>query len=343
MRNLTLALLALLAACGGRAASDYSAQAPGVNVATAALQGGSPQMALDVASRILAAEPRNEAALVVQGDALTSLGRFDEARASYAAALERNPGSVGAKIGLGRLQLGRDPAAAEALFMEALQGDARNTIALNDLGIARDLQGRHADAQAAYREALGINPDHSATSVNLALSLAMAGSARDGVRILRPLASTPNASRKLRHDLAAVLTMAGDRDEAARIMSSDLSAEDVRRALDDYAAARSGAPTASLPGPAPNMAAAQTVKASGDVSVQLVTAPSEDAAQNEWRRLQERMPTLLGSRVPSFFRTERDGHTYWRVRTGGFADNQVAEAFCREVRDAGGPCVLGGG
>ena len=37
-------------------------------------------------------------------------------------------------------------------------------VALNDLGIARDLQGRHTDAQTAYREALGVNPDMAARS-----------------------------------------------------------------------------------------------------------------------------------------------------------------------------------
>ena len=48
-------------------------------------------------------------------------------------------------------------------------------MALNDLGIARDLQGRHTDAQMAYRQALGISPEMSAAQVNLALSLAMGG------------------------------------------------------------------------------------------------------------------------------------------------------------------------
>ena len=48
-------------------------------------------------------------------------------------------------------------------------------MALNDLGIARDLQGRHTDAQTAYRSALGVDPDMRAAQVNLALSLAMSG------------------------------------------------------------------------------------------------------------------------------------------------------------------------
>lgn len=248
MRGGPLVLFLLLAACG-HTASDLSALQPGVDVAAAALRGGSPQTALQLAGSVLARSPGNEAALVVQGDALTELGRLDEARQSYSQALQSNPASVGAEVGLGRIRLTNDPAAAEALFLEALQHDPRNTTALNDLGVARDLQGHHADAQKAYRQALGIDPQDTAAQVNLALSMAMSGAADDAVRMLRPMASDPAASRKLRHDLAAALAMAGERDEAARILSKDLSPEEVRQALDDYAAARSGAAGTSLATP----------------------------------------------------------------------------------------------
>jgi Flp pilus assembly protein TadD len=239
MRAGPLLLVLLLAACG-HTQSDVSGLTPGIDVAQAALRGGSPQTALQLAGNVLARDPVNEAALVIQGDALTDLGRVDEARASYNLALKSNGASVGADVGLGRLSLGNDPAGASVLFLQALTHDPRNTTALNDLGVARDLMGDHAGAQTAYRQALGIDPQDSAAQVNLALSMAMSGSADDAVRILRPMASDPGASNKLRHDLAAALTMAGDRDEAARILSKDLTPEQVRQALDDYAAARSG-------------------------------------------------------------------------------------------------------
>jgi Flp pilus assembly protein TadD len=195
---------------------------------------------LQIASGILTRDPGNEAALVVQGDAFTTIGQYDQAELSYTRALQRDPASIGAKTGLGRIRLTRDPAGAETLFLDVLTHDPRNTTALNDLGVARDLQGNHAGAQAAYRQALGIDPQLTAAQVNLALSMAMTGNAADAVQILRPMASNPGASPKLRHDLAAALTMAGKRDEAAHILGADLSPDDVRQALDAYAAARSG-------------------------------------------------------------------------------------------------------
>jgi Flp pilus assembly protein TadD len=349
MRGGAFVLLLLLAACG-HTASTLSAQQPGVAVAQAALRGGSPQTALQVVAGVLQSDPGNEAALVLQGDALTELGQLEQARISYAQALRRNPQSVGALIGLARLHLTDDPAAAEAEFLKALQYDPRDTTAWTDLGVARDLRGHHDQAQDAYRHALGIDPEDNAAQVNLALSMAMSGSADAGVRMLRPLAEGPGASRKLRHDLAAALTMAGDRDEAARILSADLSPAQVRQALEAYAAARNGG--TSLAASAPSGAAATAPAADGalaargapvaGVQVQFAAVGSEAEAQATWHSLQERMPQLLAGRQPMFTRIERDGHVFWRVRTGGFASGSLADGFCQQVRHAGAACAVAG-
>jgi len=173
----------------------------------------------------------------------------------------RDPASVSAQIGLGRIRLASDPVAAEAAFLGALSQDPRNGVALNDLGIARDLQGRHTDAQTAYRSALGVDPDMRAAQVNLALSLAMSGQSRDAVQLLRPLASKPDASPQVRHDMAAVLAMSGSRTEAEQILSKDLPPEQVKQAMDAFdsaAAAKSNAAAgllATTPAAAPQSVA----------------------------------------------------------------------------------------
>lgn len=348
MRGAGLGLLLLLAACSGGAGGPAAGQ-PGVDVARAALRGGSPQIALQVTQGLLAKHPNDAAALLVQGDALTVLGRYDDAAVDYTAVLKQDPTSVEGHIGLGRLRLATDPAQAEALFLEALQVDPRNTTALNDLGIARDLQGHHAGAQKAYSKALGIDPELHAAQVNLALSLAMSGDSGRAVRLLQPLASEPGASRKLRHDLAAVLAMGGNRKAAARILSADLSPAEIQRALADYVAARSGGP---LPPPATGrgqvapatQAAAPAIPPashmSGAAQVQFTAAPSEAAAQAAWQSLNARMPDLLAGRAPMIIKVVEDNQTFWRLRTGGFAGAPEAEAFCARVRAAGSPCMV---
>ena len=83
-------------------------------------------------------------------------------------------------------------------------------------------------------EALGINPDMAAAQVNLALSFAMSGQGASAIRLIQPLASSPNASMKVRHDYAAVLAMSGRREEAERILSVDLSPAEVRQVMAEF-------------------------------------------------------------------------------------------------------------
>ena len=156
MKIRILALVLGLAGCADTGSSNLTFGTPGLSVADAALRGGSPQVALQVTVGILARSPDNVEALAVRGDALTMLGQYDDASASFSRALQQDRSSLRAKTGLGRLRLATNPAEAEILFLEVLQSNPRDTTALNNLGIARDLQGRHQDAQLVYRQALGL-------------------------------------------------------------------------------------------------------------------------------------------------------------------------------------------
>jgi hypothetical protein len=74
--------------------------------------------------------------------------------------------------------------------------------------------------------------------------------------------------------------------------------------------------------------------------VQLAALTTEDAARAEWQHLEKRMPDLMGGRRPSFSRFEHDGHTFWRLRTAGFADATQARTFCERVHAKGGACSV---
>lgn len=74
--------------------------------------------------------------------------------------------------------------------------------------------------------------------------------------------------------------------------------------------------------------------------VQLGALSSEQAAHEEWGLLAKRLPRLLLGRQPSVSRVERDGRTYWRLRTGGFADTAQATTFCLRMRAKGASCSV---
>jgi Flp pilus assembly protein TadD len=232
MRRIALLCLLLPAACGSHT-SGSEGQA-GDNVARAAISAGSPEIALNVSNAILARKPDDVPALLSKGDALSLLQRYGEAEAAYTAALGADHNSIEAQIGLGRLSLRSNAPRAQSLFVSALQHDPSNKVALNDLGIAYDLQGDHLRAQESYRHALGSDPSMHAAEVNLALSMALNGHASDAVRILKPLASNPEAPRRLRYDLAVALAVSGDKAEAAKILSVDMTPEQIERTLLAY-------------------------------------------------------------------------------------------------------------
>jgi Flp pilus assembly protein TadD len=181
---------------------------------------------------VLRDSPNNIRALEIKGDALTLLGDYDQAGQIFQALLAKDPNSARAGIGLGRVKLAKDPAAAEELFQRVLQHDPKNITALNNLGIARDLQGRHTLAQPAYREALAINPDLESAQVNLALSMAMSGQGPAAIKLLQAKATQPGAPSKVKHDYAVVLAMAGDRGRAERVLSDDMPPDQAHQLLD---------------------------------------------------------------------------------------------------------------
>jgi Flp pilus assembly protein TadD len=231
-------LLLALTSCGGRETSfnepppprlaDWK---PSLHLADTSLAGGLPGMALEVTDELLADNPRDVDALTRRAAALMQLGRRREAEVSYRRALAVNGDEPAALLGLGRLRLADDPAAAEALFAQAATHDPHDSAALNDLGVSRDLQGHHAAAQLAYRQALAAEPTSAAAQANLGLSVALSGDPAAAERLLRPLAAEPGATPTIRHDLAMALALGGKAREAASLLARDLPPEEVRSTL----------------------------------------------------------------------------------------------------------------
>ncbi len=100
------------------------------------------------------------------------------------------------------------------------------------------------------------------------------------------------------------------------------------------------AETARAPQAAPQAAAPTPDAGTGRVSVQLAALGSEAAATTEWHRLRRRLPGLLADRTPEITRFAHDGHVFWRLRTGGFADIAAATEFCARAKAAGAACAI---
>lgn len=99
-------------------------------------------------------------------------------------------------------------------------------------------------------------------------------------------------------------------------------------------------PVAAKPVPAQDKHVAAAAPAGKDMLVQLAAVRTEADAKSEWERLTKRMPDLFGQRHPAISKTDHDGRTLWRVRTGGFADLTQAKDFCERVRAKGTGCTV---
>ena len=211
LQALTVAVSTLaLTACGTFQQADTPHAQVTLRVADAAMASGAPDMALRVAQLVLDRQPNNVEAIVAKGNALYAMGVPDQARETYRTAVALDANNVAAQIGLGRTLVRSDPHGAETHFLAALARQPDSVVALNNLGISRDLQGHHAEAQQAYRQALAIAPEMADVKTNLGLSLALAGQGNQAVQVLQPIGTASDATALKRADLAVAVAQAGN-------------------------------------------------------------------------------------------------------------------------------------
>jgi tetratricopeptide (TPR) repeat protein len=112
-------------------------------------------------------------------------GRPKEAEAAYAAAIEKNPKHVDARINLGRLVHAADRLReAESLYRRALEQEPDNALAAFNLGVVLEDQGEEPAAVDAYRRAIEIDDDHADAHFNLSRLLEQSGDRQAALRHL---------------------------------------------------------------------------------------------------------------------------------------------------------------
>jgi Flp pilus assembly protein TadD len=233
MRHLAFVPFIFLVVTGCATGSDpgSAAGANALNVADAAISDGNPSMALSVSKSVLQENPRNVQALIHEGNAYYALQRCADAIAAFQLALKLDPASSAAETGTGRCLLKTDAIGAEAALFRAVQDDPSNDAAWDDLGVARDLEGKFAAAIPAFQQALLTDPGSIPAEVNLGLSLALAGNSKAALQYLGPLAAGPNATARIRENYAAALVSSGRDKEAQQVLSLDLPAAQIDQAM----------------------------------------------------------------------------------------------------------------
>jgi adenylate cyclase len=116
----------------------------------------------------------------------------EEARRLFERALEIDPGSIDAKIGLAELlvttikvgwsnSVQQDQARAEQLLVEVLERDAFSVSAHDQLGELRRFQNRLAEAQIEFETAIALDPNNLGAFFHLGMNLMFLGRPQEGI------------------------------------------------------------------------------------------------------------------------------------------------------------------
>ena len=207
-----------------RLAGALGACACALVAAPAAAQGSyspydeSPAAALARYVRTLASHPTDFQSLIGAGKAALELGDAQAAAGFFARADEANPRSPLPQAGMGAVSVANGaPQTALPYFQRAQQLGAPLASYACDRGLAYDLLGQQANAQADYRVALG-SRDGDEARRRLALSLAISGDRNAALQTLAPLAARGDAG--VPRVRAFVLALTGDSNAAMNAINA---------------------------------------------------------------------------------------------------------------------------
>jgi Flp pilus assembly protein TadD len=171
-----------------------------------------PSAALARYVRAIADNPKDFDALIGAGRAAIALGDAHAAGGFFARADEVNPRSALPQAGMGAVAcLNGEPHAALPYFARAQQLGAPVSSFALDRGLAYDLLGRQAEAQADYRIAM-TGRDSQEARRRLALSLAISGNRAEALQLLGPLMAQGDAAAA--RTRAFVMALTGDANGA---------------------------------------------------------------------------------------------------------------------------------
>ena len=172
----------------------------------------SPSAALARYVRTLASDPTDFQSLIGAGKAALELGDAQAAGGFFARADDANPRSPLPQAGMGAVSVANgDPQAALPYFQRAQQLGAPVSSFACDRGLAYDLLGQQAKAQADYRLALS-GRDGDEARRRLALSLAISGDRNGALALLAPLAAKGDAG--VPRVRAFIFALTGDSNSA---------------------------------------------------------------------------------------------------------------------------------
>ena len=188
--------------------------------------------ATDASGRAFAKDPRNPDKAVAYARNLKAMGEKRQALAVLQQAGNFNAGHRALNSEYGRLALDLDQVSVAQRLLEAADDPTNpDWRVISARGTVLAKQGSYRDAIPLYERALALAPDQSSILNNLALARAMEGHADQAEPLLKRAAAANGKDPRVSQNLALVLGLQGKYDEAkvaaARDLPADKAAADV--------------------------------------------------------------------------------------------------------------------
>ncbi len=176
------------------------------------------------------ADPKNPAKAVAYANALGGIGQTDKQMQILKQLYLSNPDDpkVGAIYGKKLIGIGQGNAAIPVLE-GVVQNPSADWRVHSALGSAYDQDGQFEAARSQYEKALAKKPDEMSILNNMGMSHILQGDPKNAETILRKASQSPKArgEPRIRQNLALAVGLQGRFDEARRIASEDLPADQV--------------------------------------------------------------------------------------------------------------------
>ncbi len=235
---LCLCLVLLLMGCAQTSDSEKEAEAVDkstfLRLAEKAYASRDLMMAASMYQKAITADPELIPARMGYAKTLAEMGNAPAAISAYEDIIKLRPNDSFAKRGLAGLYLNSFKAKdAEKLLVDALNQKPDPKL-FNSLGVAYDMLGRADEAKQSYYSGIVLDQEDQNLWANLALSMALNGRAKEGVKIMQKVANTASANPVYRQNLAFLYILTNQKPVAEKILRLDMNDEEVARILAFY-------------------------------------------------------------------------------------------------------------
>ncbi|MDP6691135.1 MAG: tetratricopeptide repeat protein [Alphaproteobacteria bacterium] len=187
-------------------------------------------------------DPGDIDAVVGLSRGLRHLQQAREAQAIILRAMKDRPKQHDLRAELGKVQLalGEPLKAIDTLSRVDSENDGKRWDIKVALAIGHDRVGLYEQAERRYRQALALSPENAVIMNNFALSLAQAGRLEEALDILERAAALPEATPRMRQNLAFLYAMKGDLASAEKYVRRDLPPDMADQNMSYYRQLREG-------------------------------------------------------------------------------------------------------